>query len=320
MRVIEPAGRLPGDPGKTPARPRPVADLFALVRPAHAAKTLLVVPVVLADAPAWTLDTLARLAWAVGAFILAGACVYVGNDIVDRHRDRFHPVKRHRPVAAGRVSVRTAGLCWAALLALLGIVVCTGPDRPYWPVLAYLGLNVAYSRVLKHIPLVDVGTVALGFVLRVLQGYLAVGARIAEWLLVAVFSLALLIAIGKRRQELLGAGAEHRPALRGYTVRLADHLLMLTCVLTTVTGLMHLRTEALLGPYGQTAMLLCTPPALFVLFRYLQVVLVDGGGGDPVRELLADRGIAVAGLALVIVLGVAILLTRYPALAAAIPH
>ncbi|MEV7802900.1 UbiA prenyltransferase family protein [Microbispora sp. NPDC088329] len=320
MRVIESTGRLPGDSGEPPARARPVADLLALVRPAHAAKTLLVVPVVLADAPAWTLDTLAGLAWAVGAFILAGACVYIGNDVADRHRDRFHPVKRHRPVAAGRVSVRTAGLCCVVLLALLAMVVSTGPGRPYWPVLTYLGLNVAYSRVLKHIPLIDVGTIALGFALRVLQGYLAVGARVAEWLLVAVFSMALLLAIGKRRQELLGTGAAHRPALRGYTVQLADQLLLLTCVLATVTGLMHLRTDALLEPYGQTAMLLCTPPALFVLFRYLQVVLVDGGGGDPVRELLADRGIAVAGLALAVVLGVTILLTRYPVLATAIPH
>ncbi|GAA2903961.1 decaprenyl-phosphate phosphoribosyltransferase [Streptosporangium fragile] len=322
MHVIEP----PGSPGvawrpEPPAdgaadgRPGMFADLVALVRPLHSVKSLLLVPVALADANAWNLPALGRVAWAAAGFVLAGACVYVGNDIADRERDRDHPAKRRRPIAAGRVSVRAGYLYCAGLLALLGVVIGCGPGRPYWPVLAYLALNVAYSRALKHIPLIDVGAVALGFALRVVQGYLAIGEPVSGWLLVTVFSLSLLLVIGKRRQELLETGSAHRPALRGYSVGLADQMLQLTCVLTAVSGLIYLRTEAPFGPYGQVAMLLATPLALFALFRYLQVVLVEGGGGDPVRGVLRDRGLAVTGVALAIVLGGTFLLARHPALA-----
>ncbi|MFG1879054.1 UbiA prenyltransferase family protein [Sphaerisporangium sp. NPDC049003] len=325
MRVIDP----PGPPGmaqrpEPPAgetaggRPGTLASLVTLIRPLHAAKSLLLVPIALADAGVWTLTALGEVGWAVAGFVLAGACVYVGNDIADRHRDREHPTKRHRPIAAGHVSVRAGYLYCTALLALVGVLVVFGPGRPYWPLLAYLVLNVAYSRSLKHIPLVDVCAVALGFALRVVQGSVAIGERISGWLLVTVFSVSLLLVIGKRRQELLDTGPAHRPALRGYSVELANQLLQLTCVLGVVSWLIYLSTEAPLGPYGQAAMLLSTPFALFALFRYLQVVLVHGGGGDPVRALLRDRGLAATGLALAALLGATLVLARHPALAEAI--
>ncbi|GIH25178.1 decaprenyl-phosphate phosphoribosyltransferase [Acrocarpospora phusangensis] len=308
MRVIE-------EP-RQQARPGPVRDLIALVRPLHAAKSVLLVPLALLDTGSWSLASLGRVSWAVAGFVLAGACVYIGNDLADRHRDSLHPVKRHRPIASGRVPVRAAQLFQTALLVLLGLVIAVGPGRPYWPLLAYLALNVAYSRSLKHIPLIDVGTVALGFALRVVQGYAAIGEPISGWLVVTVFSLALLLVIGKRRRELLESGPDHRPALRGYSVELTGHLLQLTSVLAAVAGLIYLRTEAPFGPYGLAAMLLSTPFVLFALFRYLQVVLVDGGGGDPVRGVLQDRGLTVTGLALAVVLGATFVLARHPALAA----
>ncbi|WP_214414367.1 UbiA prenyltransferase family protein [Sphaerisporangium fuscum] len=317
MRVIEPHGsegatRAP-DPADAP--PGPLTDLLTLARPLHAAKTLLLVPLAVVDAGRWTFTALGEAAWAAAGFVLAGAVVYVGNDIADRHRDRHHPVKRHRPVAAGRVSVRAACLYGTVLLALLGAVVAAAPGRPFWPLLAYLALNAAYSRALKHIPLVDVTAVALGFALRLVHGYLAVGARMSGWLVLTVFSASLLLVVGKRRQELLTAGIAHRPALRGYSVELADQLLQLTCVLTAVSGLLYLRTEAPFGPYGEVVTLFAAPLTLFALFRYLQVVLVDGGGGDPVRWVLRDRRIAGAGVALALLLGTALLLARHPAAA-----
>ncbi|MGC5013373.1 UbiA prenyltransferase family protein [Streptosporangium sp. DT93] len=328
MRVIDPpdsqgTARPPEPPEPAPGgtartlRQLP-ADLLALVRPLHSAKSILLVPVALADAGVWSLAALGAVGWAVAGFVLAGACVYVGNDIADRHRDRLHPVKCRRPVAAGRVPVAAAYLYCAALLVLLGAVIGSGPGRPYWPVLAYLALNVAYSRALKHVPLVDVCAVALGFVLRLVQGYAAIGEPASEWLLVTVFSVALLLVVGKRRQELLGAGVAHRPALRGYSVGLADQMLQLTCALTAVAGLMYLCTESPLGPYGRPAMVLATPFVLFGLFRYLQVVLVEGGGGDPVRGVLRDRALTVTAVALAVVLGVTFALARHPALAGTI--
>jgi 4-hydroxybenzoate polyprenyltransferase len=213
----------------------------------------------------------------------------VANDIADRTRDRRHPTKRHRPIAAGRVGVPAGLVCCGLLLTLLGALIAAGPVSRYWPVLAYLALNAAYTRFLKHLPLVDVGAVALGFVLRVVQGYVVLGTRLPGWLVVAVLSLSLLLLIGKRRDELLVAGATHRPALRGYSIELVDQLLPFTGVLAVVAGLLHLATEAPFGSHRDTAVLLSALFAIFALFRYLQMLLVTGGGGDPVRSVLRDR-------------------------------
>lgn len=276
--------------------PGVLADLVTLARPLHAMKSLLLVPIALIGVPHVTGASVVVVAWAAVTFIVAAACVYVGNDLADRDRDRHHPVKRERPIAAGRISVRAGLLYCATLLALLGALVRLAPGGPYWPVLAYLVLNVAYSRGLKHVPLLDIGVVALGFVLRILQGYVALDEPVSAWLVVAVLSVSLLLLTGKRRHELLAAGTAHRPALRGYSVELINQLLPLTGVLSVVAGLIYLATDAPFGSYHQVAVLLSAPFALFALFRYLQVLVVNGGGGDPVRVLLRDRAMVVAGL------------------------
>ncbi|MEU7856324.1 UbiA prenyltransferase family protein [Nonomuraea sp. NPDC049141] len=299
-------------------RTRLVADLAALIRPSHAAKAILLVPVALIGAPSPTLAEVVGIIWATVAFMVASAAVYILNDIVDRHRDRLHPVKRDRPVASGRVGVLTAGACCAVLLAVLAAIVARDPVSS-WPVLVYLVLNVAYSRLLKHIPLVDVGTVAAGFVLRVVQGYEVTGDRVPSWLLITVFSMSLLLLIGKRRQELLEGGAVHRPALRGYSMELTNWLLQIASVLALVSGLMYLRDEGPFGPeHGQTAMMLSTPFALFALFRYLQMQLLDKEGGDPVRVLLRDRVMVANSMLWAATLGVTLVLVHHPSLATAV--
>ncbi|MEV4313753.1 UbiA prenyltransferase family protein [Actinocrispum sp. NPDC049592] len=275
------------------AAPR-FGDLLALTRPLHAVKSVLLVPVALIDTPSWTAHELGAIGWAVVVFSLAAACVYVANDIIDRDRDRRHPVKRHRPVAAGQVSVRAGMLYCATLLTLLGVLVATAPGGPYWPVLGYLALNLAYVRGLKHVPLLDIGTVAIGFVLRVVQGYVSVGRPVSAWLVVAVLSVSLLLLIGKRRHELTAAGLAHRPALRGYSPELINQLLPITGMLAVVAGLIYLSSDALLGAYHRVAVLLSAPFALFLLFRYLQVLVVRQGGGDPLRMMLRDRVMVVA--------------------------
>ncbi|MER7456803.1 UbiA prenyltransferase family protein [Micromonospora sp. NPDC126480] len=304
---VEPVA--PPPPGRGVRAVPPLRHLIAVLRPGQWPKNLLVVPLPLLDAPSWNAGTLGRVAVAVLAFTVAASLVYVVNDITDRHRDRLHPAKRHRPIAAGSVPVPAAVLCAVALAAALAALVATSSALSWWPVLGYLLLNAVYSGGLKHVPLVDVLVVAAGFVLRLVQGYLATGHPVAGWLMVCVLSLCLVLILGKRRHEAQAAGAGHRPALRSYPVQFLDQLVVLSATLTVVTYLMYLHAEARFGP----AALLTAPCALFAVFRYLQVVLVERGGGDPVRVLLRDRAtvanVAVWGLLLV---GVAVL-GRLPA-------
>lgn len=302
-------------PATVPA-PSVLADLLTLVRPWQWAKNVLVIPLALVDAETWSWRVLGSAAVAIVVFTLASALVYIGNDVTDRHRDRLHPVKRFRPIASGRVPVPLAYGYAALVGAALVAVLMTQPGTVALPVVAYLVLNVAYSRRLKHLPLIDVCTVAAGFVLRLLQGYAATGEAVSGWLVVAVFTLCLLLILGKRRHELTVSGTDHRPALRGYTVALADHLLVLSAVVAVLSGLLYVRTEAPVGPYGTAALLLSLPLGIFALLRYLQAVLVHSAGGDPVRTLLTDRTLLTAAGLWAAAFSVVLVLAHAPDIAA----
>jgi decaprenyl-phosphate phosphoribosyltransferase len=271
-----------------------VRDLVLLARPAHWAKNVLVVPLALADPAAWSHTALERVAWAILVFILASMLVYLINDTVDRRLDRRHPTKRDRPLAAGRIPAPLVISYGLVITAGFGVLVFVAPHGASWPVLGYLVLNVVYTCGLKHFPLLDIGAVSAGFVLRAVQGYLAADIRVAGWLLLTIFAGSLLLLLGKRRRELLEVGAGHRPSLRGYTVELTNHLLFLTGALCLISALAYLRTEAPIAPHGHAAMLISAPFALYAVSRYLQIVLVRDGGGDPVRTLLGDPALIAA--------------------------
>ncbi|MFC5958084.1 UbiA prenyltransferase family protein [Streptomyces pratens] len=303
------ATSLPADPPRR--RIRSVSrGLLSLVRPGQWPKNLLVVPLALFDAQGAPRELLAGTAWAVVLFTLASSLVYVLNDLYDRHRDRMHPTKRHRPIASGQVSVPTA-IAYGALLALvLTGAALYGPVTDWWPIAVYLCLNTAYSHGLKHVPLLDVFVVAAGFALRAIQGYLAGGTAIHSWMLVSVFSLCLVFILGKRRHEMTAGGVSHRPALRGYSVQFLDHLIALCAGVTVITFLLNLQ-ESVGAPHTDLAILGSTPFALFAMARYLQLLHVQGGGGEPTRILLRDRAMVVASLLWALLLGGTVLATHY---------
>jgi 4-hydroxybenzoate polyprenyltransferase len=284
-------------------------DLLTLARPVQWLKNLLVIPVALAGDAAWTATTLLRTGWAVAVFCLASSLVYVINDLSDRELDRGHPVKRHRPVAQGRIPVSGAWFYAGAIAVALGVAVAAGPAMPWWPLFAYVAVNLAYSRWLKNVPLLDICLVAAGFGLRVLQGYAATGSAVSGWLLVAVLTACLVLVVGKRRHELATAGVAHRPALRGYNVALTDQLLAVNAILAVMTFLLYLRFDAPVGGHHTLLSIVAAPLALFGVFRYLQAVLVRQRGGDPVDALLRDRLLLADVALLALVVGIALLAT-----------
>jgi 4-hydroxybenzoate polyprenyltransferase len=278
-----------------------LGDLARLTRPAHWAKNLLVIPVPLVTTRHWDLGDVGRTAVATAAFIVASAIVYIGNDVADRERDRHHPGKRFRPLASGRVSPAAALGLAAALALLLGALVAVESPALAWPVLCYAPLGLLYSVKLKHVPLVDTFTIAAGFALRVVQGYVALRQPIASWLVLGVIAASLLLSLARRRTELSAMLVEHRPALAGYSTYFVDQLMLLSAVLAATTIMLYLGVQAPIGANHTAGMLLLGPVALFAIFRYLQLVLVQSGGGDAVRTLLRDPPIMVTALVGVIV-------------------
>jgi decaprenyl-phosphate phosphoribosyltransferase len=283
--------------------------LLSLVRPHQWVKSLLVIPLALATTPRTSPATAVQLMTAVAMFIVAASLTYVGNDLMDRHRDRLHPVKKLRPIASGRVSVPMAVLL---ALSLLGVLVATArwtSPTPWWPVICYLGLNVAYSLGLKNVPLLDIFIVAAGFVLRAVQGCLAANAPVDVWLIICVFTVCLLLVVGKRRSEFHLAKTAHRPSLVGYSVQYLEYLLVITAGLGLVAGMMFVgEGQGALG--SKVSLLVSAPCALFAVARYLQLVVVGHEGEDPSRLLIRDRVLVLTAVIWGLLLATAPLLLR----------
>ena len=297
-----------------------VRNLVQLARPRQWLKSVLVVPLVLLDARVWSAVNFERVALATAAFSLCSSLGYVINDINDRHVDRAHPTKHRRPIASGRVSLTMAWAFAAFLAGLSGVLLAFLTVPRSWPVLAYALLGVAYSRWLKHIPLVDVFVVALGFLLRVGEGFRATGTPLSSWLPICVLCLCLLFALGKRRHELADTGARYRRALTGYSVPLIDSLILLASALSIMAYTMFLSHDAPLGRYARVDTLLCVPFAIFGIFRYLQLLMTQREGQDPVRILSRDRPLVANSLVLAVAQLAALLAAHYPLLAHSILH
>lgn len=229
---------------------------------------------------------------AFAAFCALSGAIYLLNDVVDREQDRRHPKKRNRPIAAGTVSPATAGFVSAgAAAAGLALAHWAHPSL-FYLASAYVGLNLAYILGLKNVPLVELFSVAMGFVVRAMAGVMVVEAELSPWFLLCTVLLSLLLVLGKRRHELLllvqGAG-EHRPALDFYSRELLDQLLTVVTTATLVSYFLY----TFFSPAGaeHLALMWTIIPVLYGLFRYLYLVLDAGQGGEPEDILLQDPGI-----------------------------
>lgn len=238
--------------------------------------------------PAAVLHALAAFAIFCG---LSGA-VYLLNDVSDRESDRQHPVKRHRPIAAGHVSAPTA-VAWALVLIALGLSLAFWLEVGFGiTVAAYLILQAAYTRVLKHMVILDVMAIAFGFVLRAVAGGLVIGVPISDWLVICTILLALFLGLSKRRHELtlLAAGAAgHRRILEEYDPYLLDQMIAVVAAATLVAYIIYCLSPETTARFGTHWLVLTVPFPIYGLFRYLYIVHRKDGGGNPSEMLLTDR-------------------------------
>ncbi len=241
------------------------------------------------------LDPFARSLAAFGLFCLLSSAVYIINDLMDIESDRKHPTKRNRPIASGKLPLRLA--VFAA--ALMVIVTLAISYLVSWHLAvistAYFAINLAYSTRLKHIPLVDVIVIAIGFVLRVGAGVAVIQVqRFSPWLYVVTTLFALYIGFGKRRAELVlltNQANAHRKVLEGYNLTLLDHLI--TVVSTSTIMTYSLYTFSAPNLPENHAMMLTIPFVMYGVFRYLYLIHVRQEGGVPEELLLTDRPLQV---------------------------
>jgi decaprenyl-phosphate phosphoribosyltransferase len=312
----------------------PVIDLLRLARLKQWSKGVFVIIgpiyglIVNPAASAGGLSTAALLA-VLGAFLafgFASSFCYVINDFADREADRQHPRKRHRPLAAGRISPGAAGLLALALLALAGLSLALVPSNlsrgvPAWGwlgivVATYIANVVAYSAVLKHRVVLDVISLSLGFVLRVIGGCAAVGVEPSSWLLNVTFFVSMFLALGKRLGERRALGAHTAALARGVHAKYTDDLLRMGVVVTGVASLLtyasYVQERAPAFTLGFNLLWLTMLPATYGLLRCM-VLLERGLYDDPTEIGLKDRPtLAAAVVFAVLTVLLAILLKPAP--------
>ncbi len=224
------------------------------------------------------------------SFCALSSAVYILNDLMDREADRLHPDKRHRPLAAGTVSVPLALAMMAALvLGGLGLAFALAP-RFAGIALIYLFVNALYSLKLKQVSIVDVMLVALGFVLRVYGGAELIGVLPSVWIIVCTGLLALFLALAKRRDDLVkDLDTEHRSALRGYTKPFIDTSITAVLAGLLVSYLIYTTDPAVMSRIGSPHLYLTTPFVIAGVLRYLQITLVEERSGSPTTLAMTDR-------------------------------
>ena len=232
-----------------------------------------------------------RTGLAAVAFCAAASATYLVNDVLDREVDRLHPSKRLRPVAAGELPV-AAALVAAVLLVALATVASSPLGRLVVAViLTYLVLTLTYSLLLKDAVFVDVLVVATGFVLRVVGGAAAVPVPVSRWLLMCAFLLALYLALGKRRAELVLLGKDagtHRQVLGHYSLPLVDQAISVVLGATVLAYTLYTVAPDTVAKVGSEGLLATVPVVLYGLFRYLFLLHRRELGGSPTRVLLTD--------------------------------
>jgi decaprenyl-phosphate phosphoribosyltransferase len=246
-----------------------------------------------AQGPALNLTVAVRALGATGVFCLLAGAVYTINDLVDVEADRIHPIKRNRPIASGQVPESAARSAAAALVAAsLVLAYLIGPALAL-VAFAYFAENVAYTFWLKKVAFLDVGFIALGFVLRVLAGGIATAVHVSGYMFACTALLALYLGFGKRRQELaLENAGKQRAALDAYTRSSLNFALVITGAATALMYVAYTLDPVTRAYFNSNYMWMTAPFSAYGIVRFMQLVSGRAGRGlkaeSPTQEMLRD--------------------------------
>lgn len=269
-------------------------DVVHLLRPSQWTKNGVVFAALIFAKHLFVVDQFLAVMGGFWCFCMVASGCYVMNDLRDCERDRQHPLKSLRPLPSGRVSqsvavvlsiaLMIAGLAFAAVLHT-GFAVL---------VFAYLLLQVAYTFAFKDVVILDVMSIATGFVIRAVAGGVIIAVPVSQWLVICTFLGALFLGFCKRRHELVlleGRATEHRESLREYSPYFLDQMISVVTASTVVAYAIYTASPEVREKLGTENLYLTIPFVLFGIFRYLYIVHQREEGGNPTQVLLTDRPI-----------------------------
>ena len=225
------------------------------------------------------------------AFSLLASAVYILNDYHDIEEDRLHPRKKNRPLASGAISKAQAILIMALLLVTgLTIMIMLSPLAT-GVLIFYVTMNVAYSFYLKHIAIVDISIIALGFVLRLFVGSVVTGIHLSGWIVIMTFLLALFLALAKRRDDLLiylNTGKKMRKVINGYNIQFLDTAMAIMATVVIVAYTNYTLSPEVIARVNNEYLYLTSFFVILGIMRYLKLTFVLKSSGSPTRIILRD--------------------------------
>ncbi len=239
---------------------------------------------------AWEL--LVKVVLAFGAYSLVASSLYVLNDYLDRDRDALHPVKRNRPMASGRIQPAWMwGIVPALWIMAIGIGWKLHPG--FWAIVGtYWIMNLLYSMWLKHVPVLDISLIAIGFVFRLFAGGVVADVELSPWIVVMVFLISVFLALGKRMEDVRiyeQSGEMMRPVVTGYNLVVLRHAMSMMGAVVIVAYVMYTLDASVTRRLGSEMLYLTGLFVVLGVLRYLVLVLVDERGGSPTDVLWSDR-------------------------------
>lgn len=275
-----------------------LVGLIRTMRPRQWTKNVVIFAGIVFDGQLFAQEAFLRVVFAFGLLCVIAGSVYIINDLVDIESDRQHPVKRYRALPSGRLPVNFAVIA-AVLLPTTALVSAWLLNERFAITLAsYLVLQILYSFWLKQVVILDVMSIAAGFVLRVAAGIVVVGGiQFSPWLFSCVGLLALFLAIGKRRGEFLMLGdsaGSVRSTLKYYNLALLDDMMRIVLTSTLITYILYTIEAQTIKIVNINAALITVPFVIYGVFRYLYLIHVEGEGSAPDEVLLRDRPLQLA--------------------------
>jgi 4-hydroxybenzoate polyprenyltransferase len=266
-----------------------------LIRVEQYIKNLFVFAPLFFDSQFQNLDNLITVTFAFICFCMASSCIYILNDYFDIEEDKNHPQKKHRPLAAGSISVRNGLLLMSILMIITITFSYLISNNLFLVILSYLILNFLYSKWLKHIAILDVNIIAVGFILRIVAGSVVSAITPSIWILLITYLLALFLGISKRRTDVILAqnGNDVRKNIEGYNLIFVDTILGILASIIIVCYIFYCISHEVQLHYHSNLLYVSIIFVVNGIFRYLKLVFVDQSTYSPTKIVLKDRFIQI---------------------------